>query len=129
MDCLKSFKQFMTSQLLELVDSCALITQISANEKIIYSHALLFGNQKINLHNAAEPWEPHAKRPEPGSADLCFLTDMHINSVLEKLKSGGLEVLEDAKVVSRVGASGSLRSVYIRDPDGNLIELVICPIH
>ena len=93
--------------------------------KIIFSHALLFGNQKINLHNASAPWEPHANRPEPGSADLCFLTDLSIDSVLEKLQSHKLEILEDEKVVSRVGARGNLRSVYIRDPDGNLIECVM----
>ncbi|KAF2670931.1 glyoxalase domain-containing protein 5 [Microthyrium microscopicum] len=86
-------------------------------------HALIFGNQKINLHSAASPWEPHAQTPLSGSADLCFLTDMPVEQVHTQLNEAGVTVLEDNKVVSRVGAVGKLRSVYVRDPDGNLIEI------
>jgi catechol 2,3-dioxygenase-like lactoylglutathione lyase family enzyme len=84
----------------------------------------VFGKQKINLHRAASPWKPHAAIPKPGSEDLCFITDVPIDEVLQKLVASEIEVLEGGMVVSRVGAVGKLRSVYIRDPDGNLIEYV-----
>ena len=95
-------------------------------------HALIFGSQKLNLHAAAGPWEPHALRPAPGSADLCFLTDVPADEVVARLRQAGVEVLEGGGPVDRVGALGRLRSVYVRDPDGNLVELVspwlfICP--
>ncbi len=83
---------------------------------------MIFGNQKVNLHRASSPWEPHAARPEPGSADLCFLTDDPVDKVLDQLEAHKIEVLEGSKVVERVGAAGRLRSVYVRDPDGNLVE-------
>ena len=76
-------------------------------------HALTFGSQKINLHLAGHEFEPKASRPTPGSADLCFLVDA--------LDSAGLDVVEGP--VERTGAVGALRSVYVRDPDENLIEL------
>jgi catechol 2,3-dioxygenase-like lactoylglutathione lyase family enzyme len=76
-------------------------------------HALAFGSQKLNLHVAGHEFEPKAARPTPGSADLCFLVD--------ELDAEGLDVLEGP--VERTGAVGRLRSVYVRDPDGNLVEL------
>lgn len=60
--------------------------------------------------------------PKPGSEDLCFITDVPVDEVLQRLITNKIEVLEGGMVVSRVGAVGKLRSVYIRDPDGNLIE-------
>ena len=76
-------------------------------------HALAFGSQKLNLHAAGHELEPRAERPTPGSADLCFLVD--------ELDTAGLEVIEGP--VERTGATGRIRSVYVRDPDGNLVEL------
>jgi catechol 2,3-dioxygenase-like lactoylglutathione lyase family enzyme len=87
-----------------------------------YSHALLFGTQKINLHSAASPWPPHAANPGSGTADLCLLTDTPVQDALEELKSNGIDILEGGQVVDRTGAVGRLRSIYIRDPDGNLVE-------
>ncbi len=87
--------------------------------------ALLFGppgeEQKINLHPAEAPFTPHAARPTPGSADLCLRIDGPIEAVIAQLKARGAAILEGP--VTRTGARGPLRSVYLRDPDGNLIEL------
>jgi catechol 2,3-dioxygenase-like lactoylglutathione lyase family enzyme len=90
-------------------------------------HALLFGACKINLHQAGKEFEPKARTALPGTADLCFLTDQDVGTVLERLREKGVEVLEveDGKqLVRRVGARSPLRSLYVRDPDGNLIEYV-----
>lgn len=85
-------------------------------------HALIFGSQKINLHKSHAEFEPKAGHVMPGSADLCFLTDTKIDDVLVGLKAASIIVLEGGKVVDRTGARGHLRSVYIRDPDENLVE-------
>lgn len=85
-------------------------------------HALSYGTQKINLHISGKEFEPKAQTVQPGSGDLCFLVEDNIDGVLDRLKSDGINVLEGAEVVDRTGARGKLRSVYIRDPDGNLIE-------
>ncbi|KAK4565404.1 hypothetical protein LTR86_004021 [Recurvomyces mirabilis] len=85
-------------------------------------HALLFGNQKLNLHQLGKEFEPKASQVQPGSGDLCFITDHPIDQVLSSLTTAGIEVLEGGKVVDRTGAIGKLRSVYCRDPDGNLVE-------
>lgn len=83
--------------------------------------ALVFGHQKINLHPAAAPIVPHAQSPLPGSADLCFIAETPLEEVLRHLAACGVAV-EDGPV-ARTGATGPIRSVYFRDPDGNLIEV------
>jgi catechol 2,3-dioxygenase-like lactoylglutathione lyase family enzyme len=83
--------------------------------------ALSFGQSKINLHRADAPIAPHARQPTPGSADLCFITSAPIASVIEHLHRCGVRVEEGP--VSRTGALGPITSVYLRDPDGNLIEV------
>lgn len=83
--------------------------------------ALKFGQQKINLHQAGREFEPKAKAPGPGSADLCFLTDADLGDWIADLASKDLPI-EDGPV-ARTGATGPLMSIYIRDPDGNLIEI------
>ncbi len=85
-------------------------------------HALLFGSQKINLHESGSEFEPKARTVQPGSADLCFLVADDVVDVAKRLHAADVEVLEGGKVVDRTGAVSKLRSVYIRDPDGNLIE-------
>ncbi len=88
----------------------------------VQRHALKFGTQKINLHLSGKEWDPKAQNVQPGSGDLCFLVEDRVDDVLERLMAKGLHVLEGGVVVDRIGAQGHLRSVYIRDPDGNLIE-------
>jgi len=83
--------------------------------------ALTFGNQKINLHQAGREFEPKAERPTPGSADLCFIVATPLEEVIAHLDAQGVAVIEGP--VQRSGANGPIRSVYLRDPDFNLIEL------
>lgn len=83
--------------------------------------ALTFGNQKINLHQKGHEFEPKAKHPTSGSADLCFISATDIHDVLEELKQKNIEIIEG--IVDRTGALGKIRSIYFRDPDENLIEV------
>ena len=85
--------------------------------------ALTFGASKINLHEAARPIRPHAQNPTPGSADLCLVVDGPLDEVVGHLDRLGVPVEEGP--VDRTGATGAIRSVYVRDPDGNLIELSV----
>jgi catechol 2,3-dioxygenase-like lactoylglutathione lyase family enzyme len=85
--------------------------------------ALRFGSQKINLHEQGKEFEPKARQPTPGSADLCFITDTPLPEVVEHLKSLDVPILEGP--VARTGAAGPIRSVYFRDPDANLIEVSV----
>ncbi len=84
--------------------------------------ALVYGTGKINLHEAAgEPILPRAKVPTPGSADLCFIVDSPLEAVIATLKEKGVAI--ELGPVERTGTFSKLRSLYVRDPDGNLIEL------
>ncbi|MEL7083197.1 MAG: VOC family protein [Cyanobacteria bacterium J06597_1] len=83
--------------------------------------ALIFGTQKINLHPAASPFPPAATVPTPGSADLCFLTDVPLERVMTHFQACKVPV--ELGPIDRTGAIGPIRSVYIRDPDGNLLEV------
>ena len=83
--------------------------------------ALAFGDQKINLHQVGKEFEPKAARPTPGSADLCFRTSEPVEAIAVRLVAGGIEIIEGP--VDRTGARRRLRSIYLRDPDGNLLEI------
>lgn len=83
--------------------------------------ALAFGSQKINLHPAASPFQPCARTPTPGSADICLLTGTPLDEVAVHLGNCGVEIVEGP--VARTGATGPIMSVYVRDPDGNLVEI------
>ncbi len=83
--------------------------------------ALTFGTSKINLHQRGREYEPKALAPTPGSADLCFIVDDPLDAVLAELAATGIAVEEGP--VERTGARGPITSVYLRDPDANLIEL------
>jgi len=83
--------------------------------------ALHFADQKINLHEFGNEFEPKATTPTPGSADLCLMTTTPIPIVEKHLSD--LNVAIEQGPVERTGATGPIMSVYIRDPDGNLIEI------
>ncbi len=83
--------------------------------------ALVFGAQKINLHLAGAEFEPRARDPRPGSGDLCFLTETPLDDWNAHLERQGVAV--ELGPVERTGATGPIVSIYLRDPDGNLIEL------
>ncbi|WP_336703787.1 VOC family protein [Chryseobacterium indologenes] len=83
--------------------------------------ALIFGNQKINLHQKGYEFEPKANTPTCGSADLCFIAETDVHEIMKELRQKNIEIIEG--VVDRTGAVGKIKSVYFRDPDYNLIEV------
>lgn len=93
-------------------------------ERVVFGKgrvALRFGRQKINLHQKGREFEPKAQRPTPGSADLCFITELDLEEALSHVKGMGVDVIEGP--VNRTGAAGPVMSFYFRDPDMNLIEV------
>lgn len=83
--------------------------------------AFKFGNQKINLHVQGAEFEPKAHLPVPGALDLCFIAAIGLDAVIQRLKDHDWPILEGP--VMRTGATRKIRSVYVRDPDSNLIEI------
>jgi len=85
--------------------------------------ALSFGRQKINLHVWGKEFVPRAHVAVPGSLDLCFIASTALENVMEKLKTKGVSIIEGP--VDKTGAAGPIRSVYVRDPDLNLVEISV----
>ncbi len=108
----------------DVTATCSFYTQVLGMQAVTFANgrqALHFGTQKINLHQAGHEFEPKAQAPLPGSADLCFLTSTPLPELVGHLKKCRVSVEEGP--VKRTGANGSIFSVYLRDPDGNLIEV------
>ena len=104
--------------------SCAFYQRVLGMQVVTFGQgrkALAFGQQKINLHRHGAEFEPKALRPTPGSADLCLIVSTPLVEVMAHLQRCNVAIEEGP--VPRTGATGSLLSVYIRDPDRNLIEL------
>ena len=83
--------------------------------------ALKFGVQKINLHEKGREFEPKATVALPGTLDVCFMASVPLDQVIARLAACGVPVIEGP--VAKTGAQGPIRSVYVRDPDGNLVEI------
>ena len=99
-------------------------TKVLGMEKEIFKGsriALKFGNQKINLHKLGNEFEPKAFNVKNGSADLCFIINTPLIEAKNYIESLCIEIEEG--IVSRTGALGEIESIYLRDPDKNLIEL------
>ena len=84
-------------------------------------HAFVFGNQKINIHAKKGEFQPAALHPEYGSQDFCLIVEDDIESVKKEIIKKSYPIVEG--IVDRHGAKGNIKSLYLRDPDGNLVEL------
>ena len=85
--------------------------------------ALKFGHQKINVHEWGKEYTPRAHVAAPGTLDLCFIASVPLEKVIEKLKASNVSILEGP--VMKTGATSKIRSVYVRDPDLNLVEISV----
>lgn len=109
----------------DIAATCAFYTRVLGMQERTFGpesrKALVFGRQKINLHARDGAGSPRARRFVAGAVDLCLVTSIPIAEVVAHLRD--CEVPVELGPVARVGAGGPLMSVYIRDPDGNLIEV------
>ena len=85
--------------------------------------ALKFGAQKINVHEWGREFTPRAHVAAPGTLDLCFIASVSLEDVMQKLQKEGIKIIEGT--VAKTGAGGPIRSVYVRDPDLNLVEISV----
>jgi catechol 2,3-dioxygenase-like lactoylglutathione lyase family enzyme len=110
----------------DMARTCEFYRSVLGMEVITFGgdrQALRYGQQKINLHQAGAAFAPHAQVPTPGSEDLCFLISGSLDAAEAHLQALGVPIV--AGPVRRTGATEALRSLYIRDPDGNLLELSV----
>jgi len=102
----------------------AFYTRVLGMSAVLFAagrRALAFGTHKINLHRAGHEFAPCARRPTPGSADVCLITSVLLAEAMAHVRACGVTIEEGP--VQRTGATGPIESFYFRDPDGNLIEV------
>ena len=108
----------------DMTSTCDFYSRVLGMEVVTFGagrKALAFGAQKINLHQKGKEFEPKAANPTPGSGDLCLISSAPIAEFIEHLRQCGVPILQGP--VARTGATGPIQSVYLRDPDGNLVEV------
>lgn len=108
----------------DIQQTCEFYVKVLGMEVVTFSEnrkALKFGQQKLNLHQVGHEFEPKAKYPTPGSIDLCLITNTPLPEIKVHLKNCGVAI--ESGIVPRTGAMGAIASLYIRDPDGNLLEI------
>ncbi len=108
----------------DVEQTCAFYQSVLGFEVVTFGEgrkALRFGKQKLNLHQQGREFEPKALAPTPGAIDLCFVTETPIDKVRRELEEKHVPIEQGQ--VERTGAVGRLLSIYLRDPDGNLIEI------
>jgi len=108
----------------DIQQTCEFYAKVLGMEVVTFSEnckALKFGQQKLNLHQVGHEFEPKAKHPTPGAIDLCLITDTPLQEIRVHLNNCG--VIIEAGIVPRTGAMGAIASLYIRDPDENLVEI------
>ncbi|BAZ37627.1 glyoxalase/bleomycin resistance protein/dioxygenase [Calothrix sp. NIES-4101] len=110
----------------DIESTCNFYNRVLGMQVVIFGErrkALAFGQQKINLHQIGEEFEPKANKPTPGSADLCLIVQEPLSDIEQHLRFCGVEIISGP--IERTGAMGAIASLYINDPDLNLIELSV----
>jgi len=108
----------------DIDSTCAFYSRVLGMEVVTFGtgrKALAFGKQKINLHQAGREFEPKAAYPTPGSADICLIAATPLPDVIAHLEHCNVSLVDGP--VARTGATGAIESIYLRDPDQNLIEV------
>lgn len=119
-----SYLDHLVLTVADIEKACDFYNQVLNFEVVSFGKgrkALKFGQQKINLHQAGKEFEPKAKHPTKGSADLCFIAKTPLDMIVKHLNDLGIQIEEGP--IQRTGATGNIMSVYIRDLDDNLIEI------
>ena len=120
---IKSIDHFVLT-VRSIEESCAFYSRALGMEVVTFGEgrkALAFGTHKINLHEVGREFEPKATVPTRGSGDFCLIADGPLDALVDHLNVNQFEIEEGP--VPRTGATGPIRSIYLRDPDGNLVEV------